>query len=168
VVVGQQRAGRAATHQAVRSESQNRWLVTGLRGGASAWAAVDAVDHDRSCPDRSAWPRPAGTGQWPMDAVPPSSAPPTRPSRTPEPAKTRTPTRAPRELIQTYDAGPDRVHHDEQPSRPGVVPVSVSLRHQRSSVTFHRPPAASRRMATGRTRSPFCTTATGCRPAQDR
>ena len=59
-----------------------------------------------------------------------------------------------------FVADPDAVQLDDPPSRAGVVAVSVSLRHQRSSVTTHRPAPASRRSATGRTRSPFQTTAT--------
>jgi hypothetical protein len=65
------------------------------------------------------------------------------------------------ESLPVFVAVLDEVHHDDPPSRPGVVAVSVSLRHQRSLVTLQRPPLASRRSATGRTRSPFCTTATG-------
>jgi hypothetical protein len=57
----------------------------------------------------------------------------------------------PQEPLSGLVADPDRVHHDDPPSRAGVVAVSVSLRHQRSSVTTHRPRLASSRRATGRT-----------------
>jgi len=99
---------------------------------------------------------------------------------TPEPHATLTEAAVPRDRDRTVILGPrspgaypvfvadlDRVHHDDPPSRPGDAAVSVSLRHQRSSVTLQRPPLASRRSATGRTRSPFCTTAP-CPPGQDR
>jgi hypothetical protein len=104
---------------------------------------------------------------------PSSSAPPSRPSRPPNPRAARTRSAVSRELSRPstpgpwflrtclyFVADPDRVHHDGPPSRPGVLAVSVSLRHQRSSVTVQRPPQASSRSATGRTNTPLRTTAT--------
>jgi hypothetical protein len=75
---------------------------------------------------------------------------------------------ASREPTESYAADPVRVHHRGPPSRLGVLAVSVSLRHQRNSVTVQRPPPASRRSATGRTRSPLRTTATRVPRGKDR
>jgi hypothetical protein len=127
------------------------------------------------CPrGRAGWRRPAGTDRRWTAAAPSSSAPPSRPCRPPNPRTARTRStvlrdrghrravlepRVPR-AYPVFVADPDRVHHDDPPSRAGVVAVSVSLRHQRSSVTTHRPRLASRRRATGRTSSPLRTTAT--------
>ena len=73
----------------------------------------------------------------PRTSVPPGPAPP--PSGT-ETAVSRSSNHDPGTLIPIFVTDPDRVHHDDPPSRPGVVAVSVSLRHQRSSVTTQRPP----------------------------
>lgn len=127
----------------------------------------------RTGPGRAGCSRPAGTGRRSTAAGPSSSAPPSRPSRPPNPRAARTRSAVSRELSRPstpgpwflrtclfFVADPDRVHHDDPPSRPGVMAVSVSLRHQRSSVTVQRPPHASSRSATGRTSSPLRTTAT--------
>jgi hypothetical protein len=150
-------------------------------GAWVGWAAGGGgVGGVRGAPGRGGWRRPAGTGPRSTAAAPSSSAPPSRPSRPPNPRTARTCStvlqdrgrrvvsqpRAP-SAYPVFVADPDRVHHDDPPSHAGVVAVSVSLRHQRSSVTTHRPPAASSRSATGRTRSPFQTTATvSARPRQ--
>jgi hypothetical protein len=152
-----------------------RWY--GACGGGAGGGAVGCVRCTRG---GGGWSRPGGCGRRSTAAAPSSSAPPSRPCRPPNSRTARTRSavlrgldrrrsvvepRVPR-ACPVFVADPDRVHHDDPPSRAGVVAVSVSLRHQRSSVTVHRPRLASRRRATGRTRSPFHTTATSVRQSK--
>ena len=151
-----------------------RWREawSGLAAGGGP-AVRSGAGRARTGPGRAGCSRPAGTGRRSTAAGPSSSAPPSRPSRPPNPRAARTRSAVSRELSRPstpgpwflrtclfFVADPDRVHHDDPPSRPGVMAVSVSLRHQRSSVTVQRPPHASSRSATGRTSSPLRTTAT--------
>jgi hypothetical protein len=152
----------------IRWSPTGRWCGAWL-GGADGGGAGGV----RCAPGRGGWRRPAGTGRRSRAAAPSSSAPPSRPSRPPNPRTARTRStvlrdqdhrravldrRVPR-AYPVFVADPDRVHHDDPPSHTGAVAVSVSLRHQRSSATTQRPAPASRRSATGRTRSPLQTTA---------
>jgi hypothetical protein len=157
----------------IRRGPTGRWCGAWIGG-----AAGGGPGGVRCAPDRGGGRRPAGTGRRSRAATPSSSAPPSRPSRPPNPRTARTRSsllRGPRspscglrptvpESYPVLVADPDRVHHEDPPSRAGVVAVSVSLRHQRSSVTTQRPAPASRRSATGRTRSPFPDHRDGCPP----
>jgi hypothetical protein len=151
-----------------------RWrgAWSGLAAGGGL-AVRSGVGPARTAPGRAGCSTPAGTGRRSTAAGPSSSAPPSRPSRPPNPRAARTRSAVSRELSRPSTPGPwflrtclffvtdpGRVHHEGPPSRPGVLAVSVSLRHQRSSVTIHRPPHASSRSATGRTSTPLRTTAT--------
>jgi hypothetical protein len=164
--------GSAPSGRCATARWRGAWGASGCGGG------VDCVPCPRG---RAGWRRPAGTGRRWTAAAASSSAPPSRPCRPPNPRTARTRSTVLRDrdhrravleprVPRTYPvfvADPDRVHHDDPPSRAGVVAVSVSLRHQRSSVTTHRPRLASSRRATGRTSSPFRTTAR-CPPNRDR
>src|SRR5829696_8314320 len=146
-------------------------------GGGTAPLRGGSARCDPAPAGGSRQPEPAGVRgpQLPPVALrnpghldPRSLVPPDRLHLAPAPrSPSGAPASGPPRAYPFFDADLDQVHHDDPPSRPGVVVVSVSLRHQRNSVTLQRPPLASSRSATGRTRSPLCTTATvSARPRQ--